>query len=134
MSMKTRNLAELVNGLNSGAVEDATRRSIRSHVDLQPADTADATIRLNLSVHHWKDRKEFGVTLSISEYSSEGVFAVNKHEPMNKAHNRRLPSIPAARYSSKAMNAAFVESIKTLKEDPAGWLAPLDLDVTSVAN
>lgn len=102
----------------------SVERTVTLHEHADGAVTAAV-----LSTRHDKDSKVFSSAVRIvrHEPAKEGsAFAVTTWIPFERSHNRRLPSIPAARYSDKALAAADTEALDLLKAEP-DWLATLDL-------
>lgn len=101
-------------------------RSVDRNVTLHEGPD-DATTVAVLSVMHHKEAKQFMANVKIvRQEKREGPFAVTTWIPFERTHNRRLPSIPVARYSAKALAAADTEALDLLEAEP-DWLASLDL-------
>lgn len=130
----SRDLKAIVEELATGGRLESRGRRIQSSTKLGDADDGTSTIHLALSVHHWKDSKAFGIVAHIEarEERSEHGYAVSRWEPMNSRHNLRFKPIPVARYSDKALQAAWDTIAATLRNNPA-ILEDLDLDAKQVA-
>ena len=130
----SRDLNAIVEELATNPRVSHFSRKIESSVKLGDADDGTSTIHLELTVHHWKDSKAFGVTAHIEarEERTDHGFAVSRWEPMNSRHNLRFKPIPVARYSDKALHAAWETIIATLRNNPS-ILEDLDLGAKQVA-
>lgn len=79
-------------------------------------DTGDdgKTLVFEMAVSHDKDRKVFRAYATRSlQHQGDYGFTVNEYQPFRDI--ARLPSIPADRYSAKALDAAFSESLSRLQ-------------------
>ena len=81
-----------------------------------------------MSTRHDLDSKQFSCSIRIVKHEPRdgSAYSVTTWIPFERTHNKRLPSIPVARYSDKALNAADTENIDLLTAEP-DWLDSLDL-------
>jgi hypothetical protein len=109
------------------AVPVRGNRVIERNVTLHEHPDGALTVAV-LFTRHDKDSKQFsaGVRIVRREPSNGTGFAVTTWIPFERAHNRRLPCIPVARYSDKALAAADAENLDLLTAEP-DWLNNLDL-------
>lgn len=77
-------------------------------------EVGHSTFEVHLAVYHSKSAKAFGVTVGTVEVVKEpgSPFTVEKFSPLDSV---RLPTIPVARFSEKALRAAAEESLATLR-------------------
>lgn len=125
--MTTLTSAELAAAFKD-AVPVRQGRSVERTVTLHELPDGSVTAAV-MSTRHDKDSKQFSASVRIvrHEPAREGsMFAVTTWIPFERSHNRRLPSIPVARYSDKALNAADTENLDMLTAEP-DWLDSLDL-------
>ena len=138
MSVDTTNTVKLAEELSAAPVVNTAKRDVKSQVKLRdaaphPTRPEGGSIVLKLSVHHDKDSKVFRTNVHISEDEPRGgYFEVSHWEPMNRAHNLRLAPIPCARYSEKALRAAWHDAVATLKANHHA-LGDLDLSTDGVS-
>jgi hypothetical protein len=103
-----------------------SNRAVERTVTLHEAADGSVTAAV-LATRHDKDSKVFtGHVRIVRHKPSTGPFAVVTWIPFERSHNRRLPSIPATRYSDKALAAADTENLDLLTAEPH-WLEHLDL-------
>ena len=115
----------------AAAFKDATPthgdRRVERTVTLHEGD--DGTTAAVLSVMHHKEARAIMTHVKIirQEPPREGsVFTVTTWIPFERTHNRRLPNLPVARYSAKALANADAEALELLNNEP-DWLDSLDL-------
>lgn len=100
-----------------------TRPSSRDITASDVTGTADNgdTRKVEYSAYHDKDRKQ--ITLSLRRMSvekSDGPFVINKYSPMEDV--LRVGSVPVARYSEKALRAAWDSGLAVARDAVAnGW-------------
>jgi hypothetical protein len=103
-------------------------RTVERNVTLHEHENGSSTVAV-LSVRHSKDAKAIGANIRIVRREPPrpgSAFSVTTWIPFEKAHNRRLPSTPVARYSDKALAAADTAVLELLEAEP-DWLDTLDL-------
>ena len=104
------------------------QRSIDRTVTLHEGEDGGKTVA-ELTTRHNKDNRVFMSSIRIvrQEPPRDGsMFRVTTWIPFERTHNRRLPNIPVARYSAKALEAADAEALELLTNEP-DWLDCLDL-------
>lgn len=112
--------------LFADAVPVRSSRSVERTVTLHESADGSVTAAV-LATRHDKDSKVFSGHVRIVRHEpSSGAFSVTTWIPFEPSHNRRLPSIPVARYSDKALAAADTENLDLLTAEP-DWLDNLDL-------
>lgn len=88
--------------------DNADRRSVKitwTLGEITAEDGRPATAVAQLSVIHNKDRKQFIASVMRVDVRSEGAFNVEMFQVMTGTRVS-LPSMPAARFSAKALDAA----------------------------
>lgn len=124
-------MANLTTAELAAAFRDATpirgARDVERRVTLHELDDKSQTVAI-LTTRHDKDGKQFMASVRIVRYEPRdgSAFTSVLWIPFERAHNRRLPSIPVARYSAKALAAADTENLDLLTAEP-DWLDNLDL-------
>jgi hypothetical protein len=102
----------------------AVERQVTLHEDANGAKTLAV-----FTTGHDKDGKVFRGSVRIVRQDPPrdgSMFIATTWIPFERSHNRRLPNIPVARYSDKALAAAAQENLDMLVAEP-DWLDSLDL-------
>lgn len=89
--------------------------------DVTGTDDDGDTRKVEYSAYHDKDRKRFTLTLRrVSVENSDGPFSIVKYSPMDDM--LRVGSVPVARYSEKALRAAWDSGLAVARDAVAnGW-------------
>lgn len=121
------NTVEIIDALAAAPSVDGSKREISASVRLHDdAVSGSDGIFLELSVRHWPDSKRFNISAHLETRKSERGFQTSMWEPMNSRHNLRFAAVPVARYSAKALQAAWDRAIDSLRANPEA-LESLDL-------